>query len=353
MKKVYRTILLAGTAGLLFPLAAGAEIRAQSYELGPYVGYNFFEDSQNLENRPLFGGRFGYNFTEHFGLEIGGERIRTRVDDPTITAVKKGQYQSPMDRVDLTFYHLNAVYHFTPERRLTPFILAGIGGAHYSPDIDNGDLATVNFGAGLKYALNDNIALRLDLRDYIVSEVFRNSYHNGGVTAGLTYTFGGEKRTPMPVSRTLMVPEPETPVVVLLADKPVVEKLTEVIVEEKVVVLALEDIHFDFDKATLTPEAQVILKRNIEVLQKNPKAHIRIAGYTSAAGTAEYNQDLSQRRADMVRNYLIKEGIIDANRLSTIGYGQTRPATYEETPKDLYSKAARSNMRVLFEINLK
>ena len=108
MKKIYRTMLLAGTAGLLFPLAADAEIRAKSYELGPYVGYNFFENSQNLENRPLFGARLGYNFTEHFALEIGVERIRTRVEDPTITGVKKGQYRSPMDRVDLTFYPVNS-----------------------------------------------------------------------------------------------------------------------------------------------------------------------------------------------------------------------------------------------------
>ncbi len=82
-------------------------------------------------------------------------------------------------------------------------------------------------------------------------------------------------------------------------------------------------------------------------------AQIRIAGYTSAAGTAEYNQRLSERRATTVQDYLIKEGIIAADRLPTIGYGQTRPAMYEATPKDLYSKAARSNMRVVFEIDFK
>ncbi|MFH7326096.1 OmpA family protein [Desulfurivibrio sp. C05AmB] len=353
MKKIYRTMLLVGIAGLLFPMAAGAEIRAKSYELGLYGGYNFFETGQNLKDRPLFGARLGYNFTEHFALEIGAERIRTRVDDPTITGVQEGQYRSPMDRVDLTFYHLNALYHFTPERRLTPFVLAGFGGAHYSPRIATGDMATINFGAGLKYAVNDKVAFRLDLRDYIVTEVFQESYHNAGVTMGLTYTFGGKRAAPEPVSRALTAPEPEAPVVVVLAEKPEVEQLTAVIVEEKVVVLALEDIHFDFDQATLTPEAQVILKRNIEVLQKNPKAQIRIAGYTSAAGTEEYNQRLSERRANTVRNYLIKEGIIAADRLSTVGYGQTRPAMHEATPQDLYSKAARSNMRVIFEIDFK
>jgi outer membrane protein OmpA-like peptidoglycan-associated protein len=78
-----------------------------------------------------------------------------------------------------------------------------------------------------------------------------------------------------------------------------------------------------------------------------------VAGYTSAAGTEEYNQDLSERRATAVRNYLISEGIIAPDRLSIIGYGEEDPSRYEAAPKQLYSKAAKANMRVLFEIILK
>ena len=119
---------------------------------------------------------------------------------------------------------------------------------------------------------------------------------------------------------------------------------------EKVVVLAFEDIHFDFDKATLKPEAQTILKRNIQVLKENPKAQVRIAGYTSASGTDAYNQKLSERRSNAVKEYLVSEGIISSDRLSTIGYGDKNPAMHEAAPKDLYSAAAKANMRVLFEI---
>jgi len=121
-------------------------------------------------------------------------------------------------------------------------------------------------------------------------------------------------------------------------------------IEEKVIILALDDTHFDFDKAILTKEAQVILKRNIQILEANPKVKVRIAGYTSASGTESYNQRLSERRADAVKEYLIKEGGIAPDRLSMIGYGETRPAMYEAAPKDLYSEAAKANMRVLFEI---
>jgi len=139
--------------------------------------------------------------------------------------------------------------------------------------------------------------------------------------------------------------------VVIVASEPMVEeKVVAAATEPKVIILAFEDVHFDFDKSTLKPEAQTILKRNIQLLKDNPKAKIRIAGYTSAAGTEAYNQKLSERRAKAVQEYLINEGVIAPDRLSTIGYGETNPAMYEAAPKELYSKAAKANMRVLFEI---
>ncbi|MBF0413838.1 MAG: OmpA family protein [Desulfamplus sp.] len=122
---------------------------------------------------------------------------------------------------------------------------------------------------------------------------------------------------------------------------------------EGVTVLAFEDIHFDFDKSTLTPEAQAILKRNIQMLKDNPQSEVRIAGYTSASGTDEYNQSLSERRATSVRQYLINEGIITPDRLTKIGYGEDNPAMYEPLPKEIYSPEAKANMRVLFEIIVK
>ncbi|MBA4391755.1 MAG: hypothetical protein C0399_12585 [Syntrophus sp. (in: bacteria)] len=146
---------------------------------------------------------------------------------------------------------------------------------------------------------------------------------------------------------------PPVPQVVVLASEPTVEEKVVVIASEpteKVVVIAFEDIHFDFDKSTLKPEAQTILKRNIQILKENPKAQVRIAGYTSASGTDSYNQKLSERRANAVKGYLANEGLIAPDRLSMIGYGEKNPAVYEAAPKDLYSPAAKANMRVLFEI---
>ena len=182
------------------------------------------------------------------------------------------------------------------------------------------------------------------------------------VVGAIGLFLGGCCYVPQAVKSETAAPAPQpavqalTPVqekVVILVSEPKAEEKVVVLAsepKEKVVVLAFEDIHFDFDKLTLKPEAQTILKRNIQILKDNPKAHVRIAGYTSASGTDDYNQKLSERRANAVKGYLIDEGIIASDRLTMIGYGEKYPARYEAAPKDLYSDAAKANMRVLFEI---
>jgi OOP family OmpA-OmpF porin len=370
MKAMYRAALMVAAFVFLLPLSARSEIKAGSFEVSPFGGYNLFENSQNLKNRPVFGGRLGYNFTRHFGIEGVVEFINSRVDDRAITGAKEGQFRSPMDKVRLIFYHIDAVYHFMPDGNFNPFVVAGFGGAHYSPEISTKDMAAFNVGVGAKYWVTDNIAFRVDLRDYMVTEIFEETCHNVGATVGITFAFGGKakperakvakyeaKPEPKPVIEAKPEPKAEEPVVILVSEPKAEEKVivlaSEPKIEEKVIVLALEDIHFDFDKSTLTKEAQVILKRNIQILKENPKAKVRIAGYTSASGTEEYNQKLSERRANAVKDYLVEEGIVTPDRLSEIGYGETNPAMYEAAPKDLYSKAAKANIRVLFEIIVK
>jgi len=117
--------------------------------------------------------------------------------------------------------------------------------------------------------------------------------------------------------------------------------------------IVLEDAHFDFDKSTLTKEGEDILKRNIQVMKENPGIKVRVAGYASASGTDDYNQKLSERRAKTVEDYFVKEGGIVPERLTKIGFGETRPATYEPIPADIESMAAKANRRVLFEIIVK
>jgi outer membrane protein OmpA-like peptidoglycan-associated protein len=125
--------------------------------------------------------------------------------------------------------------------------------------------------------------------------------------------------------------------------------------EPKVVkkVILLEDVHFDLDKSTLTKEAQTILKRNIQVMKESPNMKIVIQGHTSAIATEEYNQRLSERRAKSVEEFLVKEGGIAPDRLSEIGYGETRLEKPEPNPEITESEAAKTNRRVIFKIIVK
>jgi len=120
--------------------------------------------------------------------------------------------------------------------------------------------------------------------------------------------------------------------------------------DEEVVVFG--DTHFAYNKSTLTDSAKMLLDNEVKTLKENPKMKVRMAGYTSAEGTEDSNQKLSERRADAVRAYLIEKGIAQ-ERITTIGYGRTKPALYEVSPGDIYSKEAHANMRVLFEITVK
>lgn len=336
------------------PGAAQAEIKEKSWEISPYVGYNWFEDDQNLKDQALVGGRLGYNFTRYFGLEMAVEYISTSLEDTEKTRSQKGQFGTPHDAVNLTFYHLDAVVHLKPEGDFNPFLLAGFGGAHYRPSIsvDEVDMSAFNFGLGAKMTMTENVALRFDLRDNIVSEVIQEPYHNYGATLGLTFSFGGNDRKEQPVAKA--VPIRRAPVIIPVvepkADERVAAAAKKRPPEPDVVVLAFEDVHFDFDKATLTEDAKAILRRSVKTLMENPHAKIRVAGYTSASGTEAYNQTLSERRAAAVKGFLIEEGIVKSGRLSMIGYGENRPAEYETAPDKLYSRAAMANMRVLFEI---
>ncbi|MBI5632436.1 MAG: OmpA family protein [Nitrospirae bacterium] len=114
--------------------------------------------------------------------------------------------------------------------------------------------------------------------------------------------------------------------------------------------IVLEDVHFDFDKATLTSEAKAILARDIQTLKTNSSVRVQVEGHTCAHGKDDYNMALGERRAHAVKEYLVKEGIA-ADRLTTISYGETRLAMPEiPTARNKNSKEAKENRRVHFEV---
>jgi OOP family OmpA-OmpF porin len=88
--------------------------------------------------------------------------------------------------------------------------------------------------------------------------------------------------------------------------------------------ITFEDVHFDFDRYSLRPEAVRTLDEAVTVLQQNPDVRVEIEGHTCNIGTAEYNLALGERRANAVRDYLTSRGI-SAERFRTVSYGEERP----------------------------
>ncbi len=89
--------------------------------------------------------------------------------------------------------------------------------------------------------------------------------------------------------------------------------------------IRLQNIYFDTGKATIKPESFPILDQVAEFLKANPKAYVEIQGHTDSVGSDSYNMELSQRRAESVRSYLITRHGIDPSRLIARGYGETMP----------------------------
>ena len=95
-------------------------------------------------------------------------------------------------------------------------------------------------------------------------------------------------------------------------------------------VIELEGIHFDFDKSTLKPEAMVVLNEAAALLSKHDRVVVEIAGHTDSRGSDKYNQGLSERRANAVKDYLTSKGV-KASRLTAKGYGESRPVASNDT----------------------
>ncbi len=106
----------------------------------------------------------------------------------------------------------------------------------------------------------------------------------------------------------------------------------------------LNNIFFDYNKATLRPESFPELDKVVEMLDQNPSLQIEIGGHTDSRGSDSYNQELSQGRANAVRAYLIKNWV-EPDRVSAMGYGEEKP----EVPNDS-DENMQINRRVEFTI---
>ena len=97
----------------------------------------------------------------------------------------------------------------------------------------------------------------------------------------------------------------------------------------------IENIFYDFDKATLRPESATALDELVRLLNENPNITIELSAHTDYKGSDTYNEGLSQRRAESVVNYLIEHGIA-SDRLTPKGYGEGKPKAIKRKVAERY-----------------
>ncbi len=114
--------------------------------------------------------------------------------------------------------------------------------------------------------------------------------------------------------------------------------------------ILLDNVYYDFNKATLQPESYPSLDKLVAILNENPTILIELGAHTDSKGTEEYNLDLSQQRAKSVVDYLISKGV-DKGRLLPKGYGESAPVADNETEDGKDNPEGRQqNRRTEFKV---
>ena len=198
-------------------------------------------------------------------------------------------------------------------------------------------------GKVLDSKTNDPIEAAISYRDLIDDKELGIAYSDKKtgkyqiiLPYGRKYSFLAQKKGYFPISENIDVTD--------LEEFAEVTNDLELAPVEVGLVVRLNNIFFDFNKADLLPESFAELNRLVDLMNDNPKLKIEIGGHTDNKGDDAYNQNLSQQRVNSVVNYLKEKGI-DEGRFKGVGYGESQPIASNETEEGM-----QLNRRVEFKI---
>lgn len=332
----------AGLISTSVALANGTPEEGQTFVTGGYGWYDF-DHEHDVHSDGGLSLSIGHRFNNAWGLEatfnsLESEQARTLADND----------------VDVQLIQITALRFLDAPEGWQPYLGFGIDRI----DIDgvNGDDeddAQVHAGVGVFRSLTDGWALRADARGLygFDSEVLDALY-----TIGISYAWGGGSKpapAPQPAPAPAPAPAPEGPkdsdgdgvtddkdqcpdtaAGALVDEVGCYRTLTETVTID----LLLE---FDYDKANIRPEHESEIQKVVDFMRQYPQVSAVLEGHTDSRGSTAYNQRLSEQRANAVRDYLVSQKGISADRLTAVGYGESRlkdPGNSEE--------AHQSNRRV-------
>ena len=352
------------TSGLLACAIAAAMSSSISFaddaDAGWYIGGNIGQSRARLDEQKIAndvipvpnayldhntidgGGKVfgGYQFNRNFSLEAGyfdlGEFQFNHLTAPD--GLLKTNQQVRGFNVDLVGYlpfteKFSAFARLGVNYALVQDTFTGSGSAAgYGGKLSDRDTFG-KAGVGLQYAVNDNLAFRLESERYRVSNALTDHNNVDLFSVGVVYKFGS-KPAPAPVAAVLP-PPPPAPVVAPPPPAPRFEKYT----------LSSTEL-FGFDSDTLHLPQPKLDEIAAALNTDGGPRQIVIVGYTDRLGAPEYNLKLSERRANSVKNYIASKGV-DASRLQVVGKGEADPVVQcTETKKAALIECLKPNRRV-------
>lgn len=182
------------------------------------------------------------------------------------------------------------------------------------------------YGVGTQYALSPELTVHLDGERYRVNDALGQRANVDLISVGLLYRFGGPtavRTVYKPYVPPVALPAYQEPVVVAQAPVPVMPAAPQPWVKVK---LAADSL-FGFDQDTLQSDGKQALDKLLMELKDVNIDMIHVTGHTDRLGSKAYNAKLSERRAEVVRNYLVQMGGISPGKVTATGVGATQPET--------------------------
>lgn len=332
MKQLVTAGILFAGMGLYGPSTAAAE--GQFY-VAPGIQWMNFEDGLDLDNDEGYSWGIGYDFTDRLSFELSGMDV-----DP-----KTGSGSG----FDIDHYRGDIYLHFPRgNNRLTPFVSTGFGNMNFDGENDT----AWDYGAGVNVRLGDNWSWRTAVRGFTY---LGRDHEDGdyGIDSSIIFRFPARSSAPVaaapaPAPAPQAEPDadgdgvpdsrdacPDTPRTYAVDDRGCPIPL------EEVARIDLQ-VNFDFDRAEVKPEYFSEIRQVADFMTQYPDVVVELEGHTDSTGTEEYNQGLSQRRVNAVREVLISQMGMQASRITATGYGETRPVASNST-----SEGRAQNRRVV------
>lgn len=278
----------------------------------PMVSYVIADDDRTTDD--AFGGilAIGRRFSPFFGAELRGSYLDYGDTDETGPLCASLNIGCTRHSVSLTTGGLGLNFYPTG------------GGLYLHADAMGGDHGQYHAGLGYEFGnLIAGLALRAEAL-YLNSDSFGETRFN----VGLSIPFGSKPSRPLaplptPSPEPRVVPPP--PCVMPEPGEPL--SLTGCKINDSIV---LEGLEFEIDSAEIRSDEQQALDRSTTALKDRPEINIEVRGHTDSTASTEYNQGLSERRAESVKTYLVDDGIA-RERITTRGFGELQPIADNET----------------------